>query len=187
MRDRARRMSQTAVRANPLLRLGRLVQELRDPWAIFLVEVTALGAYLFAAAPVWQAIGAGVVVLLVRVVAGLALPVPGYRFDPLSVLTRREYEIAIFVCQGLSHRRIGERLNLTERTVQQRVARIMRKLGIADQDQLVDLVREYRADEPAAPKPWYERSIVRGTLAAAGFIGFGWTGFQILCRFFGCP
>jgi DNA-binding CsgD family transcriptional regulator len=160
------------------LGLGRLIQEARDPWVIALVEVTGVATYVVAAASLWQAIAAAAAVLLVRVLVGLARPVPGYSFDPLSVLTRRELEIAIFVCRRLTVRQIGSRLGLGDHSVKNRIARIMRKLDVADSDELRDLVGARIRDVPAQ-KSWYERSIVRGTLAAGGFVGFAWTSYQI--------
>jgi DNA-binding CsgD family transcriptional regulator len=161
------------------LRVGRLVQEVRDPWAIALVEVTAVAAYFFAAAPLWQAILAAPAVLAVRILVGLAMPVPGYRFDPLSLLTRREMEIAILVCRDLTSRQIGERLALSERAVRNHLTRILRKLDLSDRKELKEVAQPWIPDVPA-PRYWYERSVVRGTLAAAGFVGFGWTSYQII-------
>ncbi len=44
-------------------------------------------------------------------------------------LTAREREILPMLALGLSHRAIGERLFITERTVEGHVARLFRKLG----------------------------------------------------------
>jgi predicted ATPase/DNA-binding CsgD family transcriptional regulator len=49
--------------------------------------------------------------------------------DP-SPLSRRESEVAKLVAAGLSNRRIGERLYLSERTVEGHVERIRNKLGV---------------------------------------------------------
>src|SRR2546423_11061382 len=53
--------------------------------------------------------------------------------DPVtdaSPLSRRESEVAKLVADGMSNRRIGERLYLSERTVEGHVERIRNKLGV---------------------------------------------------------
>ena len=47
-----------------------------------------------------------------------------------SPLSRRESEVAKLVAAGMSNRRIGERLYLSERTVEGHVERIRNKLGV---------------------------------------------------------
>jgi DNA-binding NarL/FixJ family response regulator len=47
-----------------------------------------------------------------------------------SPLSRRESEVAKLVATGMSNRRIGERLYLSERTVEGHVERIRNKLGV---------------------------------------------------------
>lgn len=53
-----------------------------------------------------------------------------------STLTRREREVAELVAEGLSNRRIAERLVLSPRTVDGHVERILAKLGFASRAQI---------------------------------------------------
>jgi len=50
--------------------------------------------------------------------------------DPLDSLTAREHEVLALVAEGLSNRAIGERLFVTERTVEAHVKQIFTKLGL---------------------------------------------------------
>ncbi len=59
---------------------------------------------------------------------------------PLPI-TDREREIATLVAAGLSSRQIGDRLNVSARTVEGHLYRIFTKLGIADRDELAHLLR----------------------------------------------
>ena len=51
-------------------------------------------------------------------------------------LTRREWEIAELVAEGLSNREIAERLVLSERTAQNHVQHILTKLGLPNRGQI---------------------------------------------------
>ena len=164
---------------NVLLALGRLVQEARDSWVIAIVELTVLAAYFVAGAPLWQALLAGVAVLATRVVVGLLRPVAGYTFDPLSVLPPREIAIATLVCRGLSDGQIAKRLGIPPRAVREAIPAVQAKLGLENREQLIAFVGRWLPDVGSV-QHWYERSIVRGTLAAGGFMGLGWTSYQIV-------
>lgn len=59
---------------------------------------------------------------------------------PLPI-TDREREVATLVAAGLSSRQIGERLNVSARTVEGHLYRIFTKLGITDRDELAHLLR----------------------------------------------
>jgi DNA-binding CsgD family transcriptional regulator len=59
---------------------------------------------------------------------------------PLQI-TDREREVATLVAAGLSNRQIGDRLNVSARTVEGHLYRIFTKLGIADRDDLARLLR----------------------------------------------
>jgi ATP/maltotriose-dependent transcriptional regulator MalT len=59
---------------------------------------------------------------------------------PLQI-TDREREVATLVAAGLSNRQIGDRLNVSARTVEGHLYRIFTKLGIADRDELARLLR----------------------------------------------
>jgi non-specific serine/threonine protein kinase len=66
--------------------------------------------------------------------ARTALQAAKARFDGL---TAREREIAALVAEGQSNREIGERLVVSERTVDSHVANILAKLGVASRAQIV--------------------------------------------------
>jgi DNA-binding CsgD family transcriptional regulator len=51
--------------------------------------------------------------------------------DPGGSLTRREHDIARLVANGMTNRQIAARLFLSERTVENHVSHILRKLGSA--------------------------------------------------------
>ena len=55
--------------------------------------------------------------------------------EPLSVLTLREREVLGLMAEGRTNTAIGERLCLSERTVEGNVRRIFDKLGLADTPQ----------------------------------------------------
>ena len=59
-----------------------------------------------------------------------------------------------------------------------------KKLGHPDHWDLVDWAVRNRIVSEPPPRHWYERALVRGTLAGGGLIGLGWTIFQIWRTFF---
>ena len=59
---------------------------------------------------------------------------------PAAELTTREREIATLVAGGMSNRDVAARLHVSERTVDNHVYRIFRKLGIASRDDLAVLL-----------------------------------------------
>ena len=56
----------------------------------------------------------------------------------LDKLTPREHDVYLAIVQGLSHREVGEKLNISPRTVEVHKARIMEKLGVTT---LAELLR----------------------------------------------
>jgi DNA-binding CsgD family transcriptional regulator len=56
--------------------------------------------------------------------------------EPPTPLTRREREVAELVAKGLTSREIGERLYLSERTVQNHVQHILTKLNLSNRSQI---------------------------------------------------
>ncbi len=55
--------------------------------------------------------------------------------EPIS-LTRREWDVAELVAQGLTNREIAERLFLSERTVENHVQHILTKLNLSNRSQV---------------------------------------------------
>jgi DNA-binding NarL/FixJ family response regulator len=49
---------------------------------------------------------------------------------PTGVLTTREHEVASLIADGLTNKQIGERVVISERTVDNHVQRILSKLGL---------------------------------------------------------
>lgn len=58
-----------------------------------------------------------------------------------SILTNREYEIAILVSEGKSNKEISEMLFITEGTVKNHITKILDKLEIRDRTQLAILIK----------------------------------------------
>ena len=72
-------------------------------------------------------------------------PAPRQRVgDESTLLTRREEEVAAQVAQGLTNRQIASELSISEYTVANHVARILRKLGFDSRSQLTAWVVERR-------------------------------------------
>ena len=51
--------------------------------------------------------------------------------EPIANLTRREQEVAILVGRGLTNHRIASELSISERTVENHVSKILKKLGFS--------------------------------------------------------
>lgn len=62
----------------------------------------------------------------------LRKPLPS---DPFAALTPREFSVLELIGEGLSNRRIAQRLNLTEGTVKGYVSTVLEKLDVADRTQ----------------------------------------------------
>jgi ATP/maltotriose-dependent transcriptional regulator MalT len=71
---------------------------------------------------------------------GLSTPATVTVERPLPI-TDREREVGTLVAAGLSNRQIGDRLNVSARTVEGHLYPIFTKLGIADRDELARLLR----------------------------------------------
>jgi DNA-binding CsgD family transcriptional regulator len=61
------------------------------------------------------------------------------RRDRLDQLTHREQEVALAFAEGLSYRKVGERLQIAPATARNHLARIYDKLGISTKSELVQL------------------------------------------------
>jgi predicted ATPase/DNA-binding SARP family transcriptional activator/DNA-binding CsgD family transcriptional regulator len=63
------------------------------------------------------------------------------------VLSRREQEVALLIGRGLANRRIAEELGISKRTVDNHVAKILRKLGLSSRSQVAESIRTQRLRE----------------------------------------
>jgi DNA-binding NarL/FixJ family response regulator len=64
----------------------------------------------------------------------------------LSVLTPRELEVDLAVAEGLSNRQVGERLQVSEKTVKNHVSEILSKLGANRRSQIPLLIAPIAGD-----------------------------------------
>lgn len=135
-------------------------RELRDPYAWALAVLAVVANLALHASPL-EAVAVALVLLLVKVVAGIFWPRPpaapkptlaagaaAAQLDPAPAtkLTARELEVASWVPRGLSNKEIGKKLvpHVKERGVDKHIANIMDKLDV-----------HTRAEIAA----WYERHI----------------------------
>jgi DNA-binding NarL/FixJ family response regulator len=61
-----------------------------------------------------------------------------------AILTRREWEVAELVAQGLTNKEIAARLVIAQRTAEAHVERILAKLGLASRTQLATWIPQRR-------------------------------------------
>jgi DNA-binding CsgD family transcriptional regulator len=166
----------------------RIFDELRDPWAIALAQVTAFISFLVGA-PAWQIVTATGAVLGARVIAGFALPLGRPTVLPPSILTDAERRIVRLIADGLSPALIAEKRRLSLAAVENTYRSILSKLEMRHPWEVrawaitVGLVNY-------PPRPGLLRRIVdstpvRATLTAGGLIGLLWTVYQIWRA--GCP
>jgi two-component system invasion response regulator UvrY len=74
-----------------------------------------------------------------RIAQQLALSLlPGHQDSPVDRLSRREFQVMLMISQGLSNNQISERLCLSPKTVSTYRARLLEKLGVQTE---VDLIR----------------------------------------------
>jgi len=157
----------------------RVLSELRDPWAIGFAQAAAFASYLFGA-PVWQIAAAAAAVLGVRVAAGLTMPPSIPTTPPPSLLSEPELAVARYVAMGRTDEEIAVRTHSTERAVRKRRESVMAKLGFEHDWELREWALAHRLIPEPPARHWYERTLVRGTLAGGGLIGFLWTLYQII-------
>jgi non-specific serine/threonine protein kinase len=66
---------------------------------------------------------------------------PGQTQAPVTItpaqLSRREREVALLIAQGLPNRQIGAALAIKERTVEDHVSRLLRKLQLTNRAQVI--------------------------------------------------
>lgn len=158
----------------------RALLELRDPWAIAFAQAAAFVTYFVFAAPLWQSALAAAAVLGARVGAGLAFPPATPTIPPRSLLDEKEQDVARYSAIGRTTEEIARRMDTSEKLARRRKESVMTKLGFAHDWEL----REWALAVGLIPEPparhWYERTLVRGTLAGGGLIGFLWTLYQII-------
>jgi DNA-binding NarL/FixJ family response regulator len=70
----------------------------------------------------------------------------------LSVLTRREQQVASLVSQGLTNRRIAQRLHVTDKTIEMHLSNIFAKLGVSSAPETAAAVIRGHSTRP----PWRE-------------------------------
>jgi non-specific serine/threonine protein kinase len=72
-------------------------------------------------------------------------PAPRQRVgDESTLLTRREEEVAALVARGLTNRQVAIKLSISENTVANHIAKILRKLGLDSRSQITAWVVERR-------------------------------------------
>jgi DNA-binding NarL/FixJ family response regulator len=129
--------------------MAAALRELRDPLGWVLAIATGLVNLALRVNPP-TAVGVAVVVLLVKVGAGILWPRP--KVAPISVelprlkghpipgsrLTQRELEVARFTPLGLSNKEIGRKLvpPVRERGVDKHIANIMYKLSVHSREEI---------------------------------------------------
>lgn len=160
----------------------RIFDELRDPWALALAQVTAVVTY-FVGAPAWEVVAATSAVLGARVVAGFALPLGRPTVLPASILTDAERRLVKLIAEGLTPALIAEKRKLNPAAVEKTYRSILQKLELRHPWEIrawaitVGLVN-------MPPRQGMLRRIVdstpvRATLSAGGLIGLLWTLYQI--------
>jgi DNA-binding CsgD family transcriptional regulator/tetratricopeptide (TPR) repeat protein len=71
--------------------------------------------------------------------------------EPLNELTRREREVAVLVARGLTNRQLASELIVSERTVENHVARILGKLGLHSRAQIATWATEHQLHTTPEP------------------------------------
>jgi len=64
------------------------------------------------------------------------------RDEPTEKLTTREHEVALLVARGLTNRQIAQELSISERTVENHIGKIFKKLGFSSRSQIVAWVAQ---------------------------------------------
>jgi len=157
----------------------RVLNEMRDPWAIAFAQAAAFLTYLLFAAPVWQSVLAAAAVLSARVIAGLTIPHSTPTIPPPSLLTEVELAVARYVAMGRTDEEIAQRTQSTEKVARKRRQTVMTRLGFEHDWELREWALAHRLIPEPPARHWYERTVVRGTLAGGGLIGLFWTSYQI--------
>ncbi|MET0741084.1 MAG: helix-turn-helix transcriptional regulator, partial [Candidatus Nanopelagicales bacterium] len=121
---RLRRLESELARGRSRASVGPELSRLRD-------VVSELGAMDMVVAVEDLARRAGIDLATTPTAHPVVLPAPR-RSGPLEALSRRELEVLDLVAEGLSNRRIAERLFITEKTASAHVSHILAKLGVSN-------------------------------------------------------
>ncbi len=62
--------------------------------------------------------------------------------EPTEWLTPREQEVALLVGRGLTNRRIAQELSISERTVENHIGKILKKLGFSSRARIAAWVAQ---------------------------------------------
>jgi DNA-binding NarL/FixJ family response regulator len=139
--------------------MAAALRELRDPLGWVLAIATGLVNVALRVNP-WMAVAVALIVLLVKIGAGIVWPRPkveaavekpprqkGYPI-PGSRLTQRELEVASFTPMGLSNKEIGRKLvpPVRERGVDKHIANIMYKLSVHSREEIAAWYVRHAAD-----------------------------------------
>jgi DNA-binding NarL/FixJ family response regulator len=81
--------------------------------------------------------------------SGKSISAPKIGPTPVA-LTRREREVATLVSRGLTNRQIAKELYLSERTIENHISKILRKLDVASRTEIAAWATEQRL---LAPNP----------------------------------
>jgi hypothetical protein len=150
----------------------QIYDELRDSWALAVAQVTAVFTFLIGAS-VWEAVGAGSAVVLVRLVAGLLFPREPW-IPPLSTLTREELAVARRIARDERRDTIAEELSLTTEAVDHLERSILSKLHFRYSWEirgwLISLGDIAMPARPSLLRRLLDSTAVRATLTAGGFI-----------------
>jgi DNA-binding NarL/FixJ family response regulator len=139
--------------------MAAALRERRDPLGWVVAMATGLVNVALRVNP-WTAVGVAVVVLLVKIAAGIAWPRPKVAAPPVepprlkghpipgSRLTQRELEVASFTPLGFSNKEIGRKLvpPVRERGVDKHIANIMYKLSVHSREEIAAWYVRHAAD-----------------------------------------
>jgi DNA-binding CsgD family transcriptional regulator len=158
----------------------RVFDEVRDWLALGLAAaVVVLGYYL--AAEVWLAVTAGIMVMVVRISAGLLLARHVPPIPPRWTLTLEEQDIATLIGAGSTDPEIAEQRKLSKKGLAKKIEGILTKLGYKSRDKIGSWAYWVGLTDPpkGPPKPWWEIPRVRAALTAGSFISLGWALYNI--------
>jgi DNA-binding CsgD family transcriptional regulator len=113
------------------------------PWPVYQAQALELAGDLEQAQEIYAGIGA------FADAARVAEQRSGSGAQLFSLLSPRESEVAEFVADGLSNRAIAEKLNLSERTVENHIGSIFNKLSLRSRVEIASLVSAARGKRAA--------------------------------------